>query len=376
MKRSIALFLVISLTVGSFIGCANTAYTSDEDSTFLTEAANTTASAVETAASEPDQDSTDTTEHSAPSTAETTEDNREEDTKIDPDMQFSLDVNAISFSETGESQLIYSGPISVSEIIWTTDNEKVAAVKDGVVTAVAAGSTRVYGKYGNIRIACDVTCEIAEETVPETTVAVDSNAPVMSPPDYQTVDASFFDDALFIGDSVTDGLRLNGGVGNAKFACRASYSVCNELAGDNLLQLFGVSTSVEQIVAYYNPGKIFIMLGLNELSVASTLMPSWSIYLSRIRSAAPNAKIYIQSVTPVYTNGQNYSWGVTNENVEIINANLRQFAADNGCKFIDVAPYMRDATGGLAGVYTYDNYVHMSAEGCKTWIKVLYALCG
>lgn len=376
MKRSIALFLVACLTAGLFVGCTDTASDSidlNEDQASLTETEEVNGT-TEVTATESDQDVTDVTGNSTASTLETTED-RETEANTEPEVQFQLDTNDISFGEIGETQLIYSGPIAVSDIIWTTDNAKIATVTDGVVVAVAAGSTRVYGKYGNIRIACNVTCDIAEETVPET-IPTFSDAPVMAPPDYQSVDISFFDDALFIGDSVTEGLRLNGGIGNARFACRASYSVCNELAGDNLLQLFGVSTSVEQIVAYYNPGKIFIMLGLNELSVAATLMPSWSVYLSRIRSAAPNAQIYIQSVTPVYTNGQNYSWGVTNENVEIINANLRQFAADNGCIFIDIAPYMRDASGGLAREYTCDNYVHMSSAGCKTWIKVLFALCG
>ena len=437
MKKSTALLLVVCLTVGLFVGCGNdvapsietdtttessAVETSTGETTLATEEKETTVQTVETAetteattvpeTTEETQETTqETTEPSettkpaekptepttaptepatesttAPSTEPSTEPttNQGGNQQIGPDVQFVLKTNSVTLYEKGETVSIYEGLIAVSEITWTTDNAKIATIKDGVVTAVSAGSTKVYGKYNGVRIACSVKCEIAEETVPETTAPpapADPNAPVLTPPAYQSVSSSFFDDALFIGDSVTEGLRLYcnayGGLGGAKFASRASYGTVNESGGAVRLQLYGVSTTVDQIVANYNPGKIFIMLGTNELYFStSTLISYWNSYLAKVRSAAPNAQIYIQSVFPIYTNGQNSSTGVTNKNVEALNVALRQFAANNGCIFLDIAPYMKDSTGGLARAYTSDRYVHMSNDGCRAWIKVLYAICG
>lgn len=433
MKRITALLLVTCMFAGLFVACGEDAVPGIEtgESTLESSASTETTGSVTTEASTAEtQDTTSGTESTTeastqstttPETTEATQETTEqtkatEETKpaettkptseptkpateptseptseptkpttpggnIGEDLEFILDCNEITLNEAGQTYTIYTGEISISDITWTTDNAKIATIKNGVVTAVGDGTTKVYGKYGTKKLSCKVICEFAEETVPPTTVPADPSAPVMAPPSYSTVDSSFFDDALFIGDSVSQGLNnyvsAYGGLGNAKFATRASYGVANEITGNLRVTLFGTPTRIEEIVRYYNPGKIFIMLGMNELSYgSSTLMSYWGTYLSRVREAAPNAVIYIQSVTPVYTNGQNFSWGVTNKNVETLNGLLRTFAANNGCRFLDVAPYMKDSTGGLARAYTADRYVHLSNDGARAWIKVLYALAG
>lgn len=58
----------------------------------------------------------------------------------------------------GETWKLYNGDIPADKITWTSKNEKVAKIKDGVVTAVGTGATTVHGEYGGVKVSCIVRC--------------------------------------------------------------------------------------------------------------------------------------------------------------------------------------------------------------------------
>ena len=59
----------------------------------------------------------------------------------------------------GDSWKLYDGEIPADQITWTSDDEKVATIKDGVVTAVGGGYTTVYGEYQGVKVSCIVRCD-------------------------------------------------------------------------------------------------------------------------------------------------------------------------------------------------------------------------
>lgn len=71
---------------------------------------------------------------------------------------FKLNREDFTMSVKGETWLLYKGDIPVKQITWTSDNEKVATIKDGVVTAVGTGNTTVYGEYNGQKVSCIVRC--------------------------------------------------------------------------------------------------------------------------------------------------------------------------------------------------------------------------
>ena len=91
----------------------------------------------------------------------------------------------------------------------------------------------------------------------------------------ETVDASWFDDAVFVGDSVT--LKLSyyadyGSLGNADFLCAGSLGYNNAQWGydhpDNVHPVYnGIKYTVEDGVAMLQPKKIFVMLGMNDIGL-------------------------------------------------------------------------------------------------------------
>ena len=85
-------------------------------------------------------------------------------------------------------------------------------------------------------------------------------------------------------------------------------------------------------------------------------------------------EVFIQSMTPVWTGGE--KGGLNNTNVDKYNEKLAEFAEKRGFTFVDIAPYMKDSTNGLASAYCSDKYVHLTSAGADTWIKVLKAFAG
>lgn len=94
----------------------------------------------------------------------------EEPTVADAD--FKLNRDDFTLSKKGETWKLYNGDIPVKQITWSSDNEKVATIKDGVVTAVGKGNTVVRAEYNGVKLSCKVICAASvgayvEQTAPE-----------------------------------------------------------------------------------------------------------------------------------------------------------------------------------------------------------------
>lgn len=257
------------------------------------------------------------------------------------------------------------------EVQTTTTADAVTTTSVVTTTTTTQSSTTTTVTYGTNK---------ATGSTSQKTTAGGSRSPVLAAPTDYTVDASFFDDAVFVGDSVS--LKLSyyaassGELGKAKFLTVGSFGVGNAIYDhpDTKLTYQGVSyTNAEEAIAATGAKKLFIMLGMNDIGRFGVdgSITNWGTLLGLIRSTCPNITIYIQSMTPVWTGGER--GGITNTNADSYNAKLKTFAESNGCKFIDVASYMKDSTGGLATAFCSDSYVHLTTEGAKTWVQVLKA---
>lgn len=288
-----------------------------------------------------------------------------ETTEQQPTGSVGLDKTSVTLTTIGETAEIRSG--DDGSIYWYSEDSSIAGVCDGVVTAVGNGETKVHAVFLDQDLVCDVTCNISMGS---------SREPIMAAPDYESVSASFFDDAVFVGDSISLKLSYDttGRLGNAQFLVQGSYGVGNAIY-DVLPTTYrgNTYTNLEDAIAATGAKKLFIMMGMNDIGLYGIdgTIENWGTLLELIRGVCPDMEIYIQSMTPVWTGGE--KGGLTNPNINEYNVKLRNFAAENGCAFIDVAPFMRDATGGLATSFCSDNYVHVSEAGVDMWIKVLKA---
>jgi len=337
-----------------------------------------------------------------------------EPTPTEPIGTLSLDISEITLWSKGMSRPVYNGTIHPALVSFESSNEEIATFCNGVITAVGPGIVTLSASYADRQISCTVTCsfppepdrtaqsapkslghaghgsaadagtyEVAKPDFPQppqpthSAPSRDLRDPVLDPPEVFAEASSFFDDAAFLGDSVSVALAnralSTGELGNALFLPRVSYGLGNAVYSVMLLNYQGQEMAPEDVLAQSGVKKVFIMLGMNDIALygVDQTMEHWEIFISRIREKCPDIQIYIQSMTPIWTGGEKGE--LHNPRINAYNARLPEFAAEHGCYYIDIHAYMVDSTGGLASRYTSDNYVHLSADGAQVWIDILKA---
>ena len=83
------------------------------------------------------------------------------------DTQFTLNRKEITFSEEGQSWLLYDGAIPISDIEWTSDNSDIATIENGNVVAIGNGDTTVYGNYNGSTVSCLIHCSFNADSADE-----------------------------------------------------------------------------------------------------------------------------------------------------------------------------------------------------------------
>ncbi len=222
----------------------------------------------------------------------------------------------------------------------------------------------------------------AEESKAEESseVSAEVSADVSEP-----VDPSWFDDAVFIGDSVT--LKLSyycddhDDLGNAQFLCAGSLGYNNAQwdydKPDNVHPVYnGTKYLVDDGAAAIGAKKIFIMLGMNDIGLYGVdgAVDGMKIITERIEKACPDAVIYIQSVTPMLEGSQ--LTDLNNTTIAEFNEKVKPICQERGYKYLDVASAMDDGSGNLVYEYCGDPDamgLHFSDEGCKVWADYLKA---
>ena len=185
----------------------------------------------------------------------------------------------------------------------------------------------------------------------------------------------FFNNAAFIGDSVTLKLRNynaeNNVLGSAKFLCQGSYSVAHAVNDTMLLSYQGQDMTPQDALKACGVNKVFILLGMNDIGLYSIedTMANWAKLVENIRKVNPDLDIYIQSGTPIYHTGQ--TGDLTNARMDEYNGLLKTFAENNGCTYVEIAAKMKDSNNGLAKAYCSDDFVHFTDPGCALWFSIL-----
>ena len=185
----------------------------------------------------------------------------------------------------------------------------------------------------------------------------------------------YFEDALFIGDSRTDGLRLYSGIQGADFYCYKGLTIF-EVDERKIVELNGNSYSVvEALEKGPQYAKIYISLGVNELGYYNdnAYHQAFSEFLDTVKALQPNAIIYLENLVPV--NPQKCAEYkqpsyVNNDRVAAYNAIYPQLATEHQVALLDVASALSDENGILPADATADG-VHFTKAWYQKWLAYL-----
>lgn len=188
------------------------------------------------------------------------------------------------------------------------------------------------------------------------------------------VDDGYFADAVFVGNSRTQGLQMYGGVTGTTFWTKVGLTV-SSAATDRFVVLNNQWLTVSEALAQASYNKVYIMLGMNELGwvYESVYKDDYGKLIDVIQSTHPDATIYIQSIIPVShwketSDSDNGTY--TNANVIRLQTVLVELCKEKGVNYVNVAEVMQDTDGCLFPEATQDG-THLTAEYCKIWMDYL-----
>lgn len=193
---------------------------------------------------------------------------------------------------------------------------------------------------------------------------------------WRSVEEGYFDDALFIGDSRVVGLQDYGKFGEqTTFYASTGLNIFRLLSAKIALadgQLKKIS--VEEALGQKQFGKIYLMVGINELDIGTVerFEETYRQVISRIQELQPSAIIYIQSIMRVTEKRSSKGDYVKNASIDERNAAIEKIADNEKVFYVNVNEAVCDESGALNPSYTSDG-VHLKVKYIPLWKEYLMA---
>jgi lysophospholipase L1-like esterase len=193
----------------------------------------------------------------------------------------------------------------------------------------------------------------------------------------EPVNPDYFKDAVFVGDSLTEGLSLYGEMDDATIIGETGMSAYTSVA--HKFSINGKSQYIADATAATKLDKIYLLLGSNDIAEgysASKFTGYYGELISDLKSKCPDAKIYVQSVFPVTSKyelkKQLSGVYVTNEKIDQYNVALKAMCADDGATYLDVASVLKGPDGKLP-LSASDDGMHLRKAYYDKWFAYLGA---
>ena len=196
-------------------------------------------------------------------------------------------------------------------------------------------------------------------------------------PQSEAVEMDYFSDALFIGDSRTDGLQIYSGIKGATFYCYKGLNIFDMSKRQVVEMNGGKYTVVEALQRGPQYKKIYISLGINELGYPGTdsFYKAFKSFLEEVKAAQSDAVIYLQNLVPVNPEicaQKKQPSYVNNQRVADFNSVFPKLAEECQVALVDVKSALSDANGILPAEATVDG-VHYTKAWYQKWLE--YLMC-
>ena len=203
--------------------------------------------------------------------------------------------------------------------------------------------------------------------------AGDPGRPAWFVPESEAVDASWYDDAVFLGDSRLDGFRLYAGPSGATYFTEAGAKALS-IAEKNTERLpDGSKVPILRALEGRTFSKVYLNLGMNNLGdydIQKEFVDAYAADIDRIREIQPDCDIYLMTLFPV-TAGQEAKRSCVNSRaIADLNDCIRYLAAEKGVYLLEVDSVLTGADGNLPEESSFDG-IHLTPEACKLWRQYL-----
>jgi lysophospholipase L1-like esterase len=191
----------------------------------------------------------------------------------------------------------------------------------------------------------------------------------------EPVEKDYFNDALFVGDSITSGFTIY----DMFYGFNAIYKVGVNPMTATTTAFTTTSTGREltmtEAVRYYNPRKLYIMLGTNGINWASSeeLLSGYKDLIVLLKNENPDCAIIVQSIPPVSKWVALERPSFTKESFDTYNAGLKKLSMEMGIYFLDINAAFTTEDGYLSSDYAAPDGIHFGYGGYQRWYD--YLMC-
>ena len=194
---------------------------------------------------------------------------------------------------------------------------------------------------------------------------------IVVPEQVSAVDDSYFEDAVFIGDSRMQGFRNLSGITKGSFVTAVGMELENFYTDSQIATAAG-NVTVLNALKNINFSKIYMMLGTNELGAydMNQVGESYRQVLADIKqlSSSPDPIVYVYSVIyvdePLVTTGDY----VNNTNVDAVNMEILKMCKEEGYHYINLNEVLSNGYHGLISGAAEDG-IHLNTDYCKEWLE-------
>ena len=200
-----------------------------------------------------------------------------------------------------------------------------------------------------------------------------TDQPAWFVPESQAVDAGWYDDAVFLGDSRLDGFRLYAGPSGAAYFTEVGAKALS-IAEKNTERLAdGSKVPILKALEGRTFSKVYLNLGMNNLGdydLQKEFVEAYADDIDRIRAIQPDCDIYLMTLFPVTAEQEAKGSYVNNKAIDDLNSCIRYLAAQKGTYLLEVDGLLRDGDGNLPSEDSFDG-IHLTPDACKLWRSYL-----
>lgn len=194
-------------------------------------------------------------------------------------------------------------------------------------------------------------------------------------PQSEAVADEYFDNAVFLGDSRTEGLQLFGGLYHGDYYWARGMNVfLVDNPNYHTFEVDGETVTMIGALAKKQYEAVYIMIGVNELGCApSSYEKGLNAFIDKVLAVQPDAVIYLQTLPPV-NEEKAAAYGmesyVNNTNINRFNEIITRTAAAKHLVLLDTAEVYRDENGSLPADISGDG-CHFNGRGYSRWTDYL-----
>jgi lysophospholipase L1-like esterase len=183
--------------------------------------------------------------------------------------------------------------------------------------------------------------------------------------------SSYFDDAVFFGDSLTDGIKLYDVMNNATVISHTGINLTNIFTREVISQSSGGKVTMLDALQKQNPKKVYILLGANSMGMEKGMfLSAYRRLVKEVVARTNGATIYVQSILPVTHTYETNRPEFANSVIDEYNAGLRQMAIEEGVEYLDVAEAFKNENNALPEEMSTDG-MHFGTAGYQKWFAYL-----